>query len=163
VDSDKELDGRIMDLEHLHHLRWKGRSTSFHSDAYRQFHCDIARQFLANGWLRLFFLLDGGKPIAALYCFAYNGVYYYYQSGRDPAYAKYCVGFVLMNLAIQEAINEKAKVFDMLTGEELYKYRWADRDNICYHFLAFNDKGAYVRYHLQSLIHKFFFRRNHRM
>jgi CelD/BcsL family acetyltransferase involved in cellulose biosynthesis len=153
----------MMDLERLHHLRWRGRSASFQSDAYRQFHSDIARQFLAEGWLRLFFLLDGEKPIAALYCYAYNGVYYYYQSGRDPGYAKYNVGFVLMNLAIQEAINEGAKLFDMLTGNEMYKYRWARRDNMCYHFLAFKDKGAYMKHHLRSLIHKCFLMCNNRI
>lgn len=163
VDSAKELQGRMKDLERLHHCRWSGMSASFNSEAYRQFHLDIARQFLENGWLRLFFLLDGKKEVAALYCFAYDGVYYYYQSGRDPAYAKYRVGFVLMNLVIQEAIREGARRFDMLTGEEVYKYRWADRDNICYHFLAFKNTGAYLRYYLQSFTHKFFFWHNHRI
>jgi CelD/BcsL family acetyltransferase involved in cellulose biosynthesis len=153
--SEKDLSLYFNELERLHHLRWNGGSRSFRSDKYRLFHRDIARQFLDKGWLRLFFLIDAERPIAALYCYAYNGVYYYYQSGRDPAYEKYRVGFVLMNIAIQEAINEGAKVFDMLTGEEAYKYRWAKRNNVCYHFIGIKTKGAYLRNKLQNLVDKF--------
>jgi hypothetical protein len=161
VDSDKELDGRMKDLARLHHLRWNGKSASFISVGYLEFHGDIARKFLANGWLRFFFLLDGEKPIAAIYCFSYNGVYYYYQSGRDPAYAKYHVGSVLLNLAIQEAINEGARVFDMLTGEEAYKHRWADMDNICYHFIAFKNRRAYLRHQLECVLGRLSYFQDH--
>jgi CelD/BcsL family acetyltransferase involved in cellulose biosynthesis len=86
----------------------------------------VARRFLKQGWLRLIFLLDADRPIAVIYCFAYNKQYFFYQSGRDLRYEKFRVGFVLMNIAIQRAIKEKMDLFDFLTGEEDYKFRWAD-------------------------------------
>jgi CelD/BcsL family acetyltransferase involved in cellulose biosynthesis len=155
IEKEKDLSRWMDELERLHKLRWKDKSRSFFSSEYKKFHRDIAQQFLVNGWLRLFFLIDGEKTIAALYCFAYNNTYYYYQSGRDPAYEKYHVGFVLINLVIQEAIKEGARVFDFLTGGESYKYRWAKRDNTCQHLLAFRNRRAYLCYHLESLISKF--------
>ena len=161
VDSENELNGWVKELERLHNLRWNGESRAFNSDSYKKFHLDIARQFLSNGWLRLFLLFNGEKPIAALYCFAYNGVYYYYQSGRDPAYEKYHVGYVLMNLAIQEAINEGAIEFDMLTGEETYKRRWAKRKNICHHFLAFKNRRAYLCYQFECVLGRLLYLQHH--
>jgi CelD/BcsL family acetyltransferase involved in cellulose biosynthesis len=152
VEAAEELPARMNDLERLHKLRWQGRPASFSSNAYRQFHLDISRQFLARGWLRLFFLYDGDRPIGALYCYAYNNVYYYCQAGRDPAYNKYHLGYVMINLAIQEAIKEGARSFDMLTGEEAYKYHWANSRKTSVHLLACKNSFAYWRYNVEYLI-----------
>jgi CelD/BcsL family acetyltransferase involved in cellulose biosynthesis len=65
------------------------------------------------------------RLVAGIYCYYYNGVYSYYQSGRDLRYSKYHIGLVLMNKVIEEAIKEGAVIFDFLTGDESYKYRWA--------------------------------------
>jgi len=73
----------------------------------------------------LFFLKQEDKTLAGIYCFHYNKKYYYYQSGRDTEYSKYRLGVVLLNEVLKEAIREKAGEFDLLTGDEAYKYRWA--------------------------------------
>jgi CelD/BcsL family acetyltransferase involved in cellulose biosynthesis len=112
-------------LVSLHHERWQGRSGSFRTRQYIAFHEQLARTFLERGWLRLFSLESGTQVLAVLYCFTYRGRYYFYQSGRDPQFARYRVGLVLMHRVVQEAIREGASVFDFLRGEETYKYRWA--------------------------------------
>ena len=142
--SRDQLPSSMRDLAALHRKRWKdtGKSKSFKSNQYTKFHSMIAHRFLDNGWLRLMFLLDEETPIAAIYCFLYGHQYYFYQSGRNTAYDKYRVGFVLMNMAIRRAISEKAVLFDFLTGEEEYKYRWADDVRISRQFLGC--KGAYA-------------------
>lgn len=152
VETLEELPSWMKELRRLHHLRWQGRSVSFTSEAYNFFHTDISRIFLEKGWLRLFFLLEGDKPIAGLYCFAYRGVYYYYQAGRDPAYSKYHLGYVLMNLAIQEAIREGARSFDMLTGGEAYKYHWANREKNSLVLLAYRNNTAYFWHKMELLM-----------
>jgi len=79
---------------------------------------------LARGWLRLFVLRLDGKPAASLYGFRYGGVFYFYQSGFDPAYAKHSVGLATMALSIKAAIEEGAEEYDLLRGDEDYKFHW---------------------------------------
>jgi CelD/BcsL family acetyltransferase involved in cellulose biosynthesis len=112
-------------LVSLHHKRWQGRSGSFRTSEYITFHERLALALLERGWLRLFSLESGTRPLAVLYCFTYAGRYYFYQSGRDPDFTRHRVGLVLMHHVIQEAIREGATLFDFLRGEEAYKYRWA--------------------------------------
>jgi len=91
------------------------------------FHEDVTRLACARGWLRLFTLSLDDEPVAALYGFCYGRVFYFYQSGFDPAYAKFSTGLVTMGLVIKSALEEGAEEFDMLQGLETYKERWADQ------------------------------------
>ena len=81
---------------------------------------------MARGWLRLFVLRLNGEPAASLYAFRYNHVFYFYQSGFDPAYGKYSVGLVTMALSIKAAIEEGAEEYDFLRGDERYKFQWTN-------------------------------------
>lgn len=123
--SAEEIVRDLQLLADLHHKRWDGRSRAFQSPQYLEFHQQLSRVLLERGWVRLFTLESRSTPIALLYCFAYADRYYFYQAGRDPRYARHRVGLVLMHKVIQEAIRERAKVFDFLRGEEDYKYHWA--------------------------------------
>jgi hypothetical protein len=113
-------------LTRLHQMRWSGKSESFLSPKYLDFHRAVIRRLLENNWLRLMIAFDGATPIAAIYCFFYGGTYYYYQSGRDIGYDRFRLGLVLINATFQRAIAEGARTFDFLTGSEPYKFRWAD-------------------------------------
>jgi CelD/BcsL family acetyltransferase involved in cellulose biosynthesis len=112
-------------LVELHHRRWQGATRAFRTPEYRRFHAQLAECLFVKGHTRLLVLERGSQPIAALYCFSYDGRYSYYQGGWDPAYARYRPGLVMMHRAIQLAITEKAQVFDFLRGSEAYKDRWA--------------------------------------
>jgi len=111
----------------LHQLRWKGRgpSEAFQEPGLAAFHQEFSALALRRGWLRLFVLHLEGKPVAALYGFLYNRTFYFYQSGFDPDYARRSVGLVAMGLTIREAIEEGAAEFDLLHGDEDYKFLWA--------------------------------------
>ena len=124
-DSRATLQADMDTLIKLHLKRWGTSSRAFVTDKYVTFHRRVSRLFLEKGWLRLFFLKQDGKTLAGIYCFYHNNKYYYYQSGRDPEYAKHRLGMVLLNEVLKEAIREKANEFDLLTGDEAYKYRWA--------------------------------------
>jgi CelD/BcsL family acetyltransferase involved in cellulose biosynthesis len=112
-------------LVDLHTMRSQGKSRAFASERYIGFHNKLVQALLAKDWVRLFSLDVGHRSAAVIYNFAYGDRHYFYQSGRDPNYAKHRVGLVLMHRVIQEAIGEHATVFDFLRGEEDYKYRWA--------------------------------------
>ena len=120
-----ELDRDMGALVALHTKRWRGSSRAFRSSRYCEFHQCLARLMLAAGRLRLFSLEKDGTALALLYCFVHDQRYSFYQGGRDPDYAGYRVGLVLMHNVILQAIHEGATVFDFLGGVEDYKYRWA--------------------------------------
>jgi hypothetical protein len=86
----------------LHNLRWQDRehSDAFCSEALTKFHREWAELARTRGWLRLFVLRLNEKPVACIYGFCYRRVFYFYQSGFDPAFANYSVGLVTMGLAI---------------------------------------------------------------
>ena len=126
----QEIDADMQTLMALHHRRWHHGSRAFQSDRYRKFHLRLARLLLDRGALRLFSLEAGPKVVASLYCFSYHGRYYYYQAGRDPDYSRYRVGLVLLHRAVGQAIAEGAHTFDFLSGDEDYKYTWADEQAV---------------------------------
>ena len=111
----------------LHQKRWlaRGGSDALHTPALLAFHEEITQLALDRGWLRLFVLSLDGEAAASLYGFRYERTFYYYQSGFDPAYAKHSVGLLAMGLAIQRAIEEKVEEYDLLHGDEAYKFHWA--------------------------------------
>jgi CelD/BcsL family acetyltransferase involved in cellulose biosynthesis len=114
-------------LLELHNRRWHGRggSDAFYTSSMVGFHWEFTQLALARDWLRLYVLRLDGKPAASLYGLRYGGTFYFYQSGFDPAYDRYSVGLVTMALAIKAAIEEGAEEYDLLHGDELYKFHWA--------------------------------------
>lgn len=111
----------------LHRMRWAERqgSDALDGDGIMEFHEEFTALALQRGWLRLFILRLDGIPAASIYALRYGKVFYFYQSGFDPAYRDHSVGLVTMGLAIQRAIEEGAAEYDMLHGDEEYKFLWA--------------------------------------
>lgn len=111
----------------LHNLRRHslGGGDAFHTPALTAFHREFVTLALERGWLRLYVLRLDGKPAAALYGLLYDGKFYYYQSGFDPTYKRQSVGLITMGLSIQAAIEEGAREYDLLRGDEPYKSHWS--------------------------------------
>lgn len=127
AESEEQRGQALALLVSLHNMRWRerGGSNAFHAPGLVAFHDELSRLALERGWLRLFVLWLDGKPAASLYGFRYQRVFYFYQSGFDPSYSKYSVGLVIMGLAIKHAIEEGAEEYDLLHGDERYKFQWA--------------------------------------
>ena len=127
VSSEEERKMVLDTLVQLHNQRWasRGGSTAFPTPACRAFHDDVTRRALACGRLRLFALRLDGAIVAATYCFAHNGRFYFYQGAFDERYRQQSIGMVAMGLTIRAAIEEGAIEFDMLYGIEPYKWLWA--------------------------------------
>src|SRR5206468_2281345 len=88
----------------------------------------FAHAALERGWLRLWVLEADGAPVAAWYGFRFAEVDWYYQSGRDPAWERQSVGFVLMAHTIQAAFDDGMLEYRLLRGGEGYKERFASDD-----------------------------------
>jgi CelD/BcsL family acetyltransferase involved in cellulose biosynthesis len=125
VCEDPERLGRDLDtLFALHHARWGGVSGSF-DEPRRRLHREFAAFALRRDMLRLRLLELDGRPAAALYNFSAGACEWYYQAGRDPAFDRYAVGFLLQVHAIREAAAEGAGEYRLLRGGEPYKDRFA--------------------------------------
>lgn len=128
--SDAEhLDADLDTLFRLHDERWnEGESTAL-SGTRERFHRDFARLALERGWLRLWVLTADGEPRAVWYGFRFARMDWYYQSGRDPAWERQSVGFVLLAHTIRQAFDDGMLEYRLLRGGEEYKGRFASDDH----------------------------------
>jgi CelD/BcsL family acetyltransferase involved in cellulose biosynthesis len=125
ADDAERLDDDLDTLFDLHVAR-RPEGSSF--AARHAFHRAFAHRALARGWLRLWLLEVDGRPRAAWYGFRFAGVESYYQSGRDPAWGRNSVGFVLMTHSARAAADDGMTEYRHLRGDEEYKYRFATHD-----------------------------------
>jgi len=127
AESDEQRRQALATLIDLHTRRWnlRGGSTALYSARLVAFHEDISRIALERGWLRLFVLRLDGRPVGALYGFRYRQSFCFYQTGFDPGYARYGVGQLTVGLTIKHALEEGAAEYDLLHGDERYKFDWA--------------------------------------
>jgi CelD/BcsL family acetyltransferase involved in cellulose biosynthesis len=121
------LESDLDTLLSLHDMRWGGGSPAF-VDRLEAFHREFADVALERGWLRLWMLEVDGSPVAAWHGFRFGGFDSYYQSGRDPGWDRYRVGFVLLVHTIREAFHDGMREYRLLRGGEEYKDRFATRD-----------------------------------
>jgi CelD/BcsL family acetyltransferase involved in cellulose biosynthesis len=93
----------------------------------------MARAMFETGWLQLSFLEVRGERAATYLDFVYNNSVLVYNSGLDPyKFAQLSPGQVLLGRLIEQAIQEKRRVFDFLQGNEEYKYKLGGKDHNLY-------------------------------
>jgi CelD/BcsL family acetyltransferase involved in cellulose biosynthesis len=127
VETEEQRRAALDVLVRLHIQRFDGRggSDALNTPDLVAFHDEFSALALRRGWLRLFVLRLDGRPAAALYGFRYGTRFAFYQAGFDEAFARYSVGLVTMGLSIEAAIEEGAREYDLLHGDEPYKFLWA--------------------------------------
>jgi CelD/BcsL family acetyltransferase involved in cellulose biosynthesis len=109
----------------LHGLRHGGPTGISRTEAFQREFAAIAAE---RGWLRLWLLELDGSPAAAWLGYRFAGAECYYQAGRDPAFDKSSVSFVLLAHTIRAALEDGAHQYRFLRGDEPYKYRFATSD-----------------------------------
>jgi CelD/BcsL family acetyltransferase involved in cellulose biosynthesis len=108
----------------LHAQRWGGEGSDFMRHA--AFHREFAALAFERGWLRLWFLELNGREVAAWYGLRFGKVDWYYQAGRDRAWDRFAVGFVLLAHSLREAIADGMREYRFGRGDEEYKHRFTD-------------------------------------
>lgn len=110
----------------LHRARFDEHPCNFCGD-HEAFQREFAALALERGWLRLLLLEVDGEPVAAKYGFLFANAYFAYQSGRDPAWERQSVGFLIEVESIRRTLAEGAE-YRFLGGEEHHKYRYPIED-----------------------------------
>lgn len=130
--SDAERGATLDRFFALHRLS-RGEKADFMSPVVERFFRDIADALAPLGRLRLGVLRAHGEDAAVLFAFAYRGTLALYNAAYDPALASLSIGIVGHAWAIREAIRERFDTYDLLRGDEPYKYdlgatdRWLGR------------------------------------
>ncbi len=76
-----------------------------------------------RGWLQLALMTVQSDPVAAYLNFDYAGRLMVYNSGLDAgAHGQFSPGIVLLARLIEHAIEQGHTLFDLLRGDESYKY-----------------------------------------
>lgn len=130
-----EAHGRFLsDLVRLHSARWaeRGEPGVLADPRVRAFHAEALPRLHAAGLARLHELRIGGEVAGVYYGLLHGASAYAYLGGFDPRFAFESPGTALLGHAIDEAGREGAESFDLLRGQEPYKYEWgaADRPNL---------------------------------
>jgi CelD/BcsL family acetyltransferase involved in cellulose biosynthesis len=111
----------------LHRLS-RGEKADFMTPNVERFFRDIADTLAPLGRLRLGVLRAHDQDAAVLFAFAYRGTLALYNAAYDPALASLSIGIVSHAWAIREAIAERLDTYDLLRGDEPYKYDLGAKD-----------------------------------
>ncbi len=81
-----------------------------------------------QGWLQLAFLTVGDEKAAAYLNFDYDNQIWVYNSGINFKFNDLSPGWVLLAYLIELSIENGRQHFDMMRGDEIYKYRFGGSD-----------------------------------
>jgi len=111
----------------LHRLS-RGEKAGFMTADVERFFRDIADALAPLDRLRLGVLTFDGADVAVLFGFAVGKVIALYNAAYDPGLASLSVGIISHAWAIREAIARGYTTYDLLRGDEPYKYDLGARD-----------------------------------
>ncbi len=111
----------------LHDARWaaQGGSDFTGHASLRAFHRDLVQRLAQAGLLRFDELWIEGACRASIYAIDDGQRYCFYNSGYDQAWKHASPGLVLLGLSIEAALQRGVKYYDLLRGDEGYKFDWS--------------------------------------
>jgi hypothetical protein len=118
-------------LIELNRRTWasRGQTGSFATREFELFHERVAECFLAQGKLFLCSLWLNKQHLGSFYGFMHDRTVYYYITGVEKNLVQRAnIGRVLLAGCIRETIKRGCREFDMLRGDEQYKYDWTNLD-----------------------------------
>ena len=121
-----DLEKALENLFRLHQVRahQKGIDSTFRGNKIINFHRQISRTFLENGWLRFYLLRSDDNVTAAGYGFVFDRRFSFYQTGMDPDWKKFSPGKILILEILKDIFKDGIVEFDFLGGNDSYKTFW---------------------------------------
>jgi len=126
VTEARAVDDAMRDGLRIEAAAWKGeKGTAMLSDpAVAEFYTKLARRQADLGQLRLTFLRVAGKRIAFNYLLQSRRKLYAVKIGYDPQYHAFSPGNMLLNLIIKDACECGIEEYDLLGGDDSWKFQW---------------------------------------
>jgi len=113
----------------LHELRArkKGIDSTFEGGKIRAFHDSLVERAGNKGWIALSLLKNASDTIAASYNFVFGNRVFSYQKGNHPGWGQFGPGSVILHDCIQDAYARGCVEYNLLQGNEAYKYDWTSQ------------------------------------
>jgi CelD/BcsL family acetyltransferase involved in cellulose biosynthesis len=126
LETQSEIEQYLPEVFKVHHMRWRGYyiGSKFSTSSGQKFYTEIAKDYLAKGWLKLTVMLLNGRVIAYSYSFFWNGRYFFYNPAFDPRYSQYSPGTLLLLFLLEDSFDSGICEFDFGKGELSYKHHW---------------------------------------
>ena len=105
----------------LHRLSRRDKA-AFMTDSTEAFFRSLADTLATVGRLRLGVVRAYDQDAAVLFAFAYGDTLALYNAAYDPALGSLSLGIASHAFAVRDAIAQGFKVYDLLRGDEPYKY-----------------------------------------
>jgi len=118
----------VLDRFFALHRVSRGEKADFMTTDVERFFRDIADALAPLDRLRLGVLSFDGADVAVLFGFAIGTIIALYNAAYDPGLASLSVGIISHAWAIREAIARGYTTYDLLRGDEPYKYDLGARD-----------------------------------
>ena len=100
--------------------------------AVTSFYRGLAERAAARGWLRLIFLVAGGRRVAFAFVLAFRDRLFLLKTGYDPSVARESPGQLLVFLLLREAFCSPVREVDFLGACDDWKKSWtADGRSHC--------------------------------
>jgi len=130
LDEDKLacLIDKIIDINAFRWVEVKGQYSAFGDPLTRIFYKDLASCFFRKGWLRLPAMIINGEIAAIDLCFKYENKYIGVITGYEPRFSNYSPGNLLIVHTIEKSYKEGLTEYDLLTGDEPYKYQFNPKE-----------------------------------
>ena len=88
------------------------------------FYTRLAKREADLGQLRLTFLRVAGERVAFTYLLQSASKLYAVKIGYDPRYHAYSPGNMLLNLILKDACHRGVTEYDLLGGDDEWKFEW---------------------------------------
>lgn len=118
----------------LHRARWASKNDAgmIDSPALERFHVKAASGLQERGVARLHLMKLDGLIRAVVYAMVYRECAYSYLGGFEPQLSRFSPGALILNFAIEQSLRERARVYDLLRGDEAYKRDWGAQPYVTY-------------------------------
>jgi len=121
-----DVDQAMLDGLRIEAAAWKGENgTAMISDLrVADFYTRLAKREADLGQLRLTFLRVAGERVAFTYLLQSASKLYAVKIGYDPRYHAYSPGNMLLNLILKDACHRGVTEYDLLGGDDEWKFEW---------------------------------------
>lgn len=123
----------------LHYQRWGMDPEKEPIKILEHYERELINVFCPRDIIKFITVYSEDKCLGTIMVYDYQGTRYYHKMGYDVNYKKYSLGYILLYLAIEDAIKNKISEFDLLRGDEFYKSHFTDKRRTAYNITLSNN------------------------